>query len=61
MILSAVLMLDYLGENEAARQVEQALTEVLREGKRVTTDMNGNASTMDMAREIRKKLAAILA
>ncbi|MDI3550147.1 MAG: 3-isopropylmalate dehydrogenase [Methanobacterium sp.] len=56
MILSAVLMLDYLEENEAARKIENALVDVLAEGKVVTPDMGGNASTMEMAAEIRSKL-----
>lgn len=60
MILSAVLMLDYLEENEAARKVEEALTQVLSEGKVVTQDLGGSALTMDMAREVRKKLTSIL-
>lgn len=60
MILSAVLMLDYLEENEAARKVEEALTQVLSEGKVVTQDLGGSASTMDMAREVSKKLTSIL-
>ncbi|EKF86826.1 isocitrate/isopropylmalate family dehydrogenase [Methanobacterium formicicum] len=56
MILSAVLMLDYLEENDAARKLENALVEVLAEGKAVTGDLGGNASTMEMAVEVRKKL-----
>lgn len=56
MILSAVLMLDYLEENEEARRLENALIEVLAEGKVVTQDLGGNASTMEMAVEVRKKL-----
>lgn len=59
MILSAVLMLDYLEEHEAARTVENALIEVLGEGKVVTQDLGGNASTMEMAREVRNKIDAI--
>lgn len=56
MILSAVLMLDYLDETEAASTLENALIEVLREGKIVTQDLGGNSSTMEMAREVRRKL-----
>lgn len=58
MILSAVLMLEYLGENEEARKLENALIEVLQEGKVVTPDLGGSASTMEMAAEVRKKLEA---
>jgi len=56
MILSAVLMLDYLGENETARTVENALIKVLNEGKVVTPDLGGSASTMEMAREVINKI-----
>ena len=56
MILSAVLMLDYLEEHDAARSVENALIEVLRERKVVTCDCGGNASTMEMALEVKSKI-----
>ncbi len=56
MILSAMMMLDYLGEHEEARKLENALINVLSEGKVVTADLNGKSSTMDMAREVRRKL-----
>lgn len=56
MILSAVLMLEYLEENNEARRLENALIEVLKEGKVVTRDLEGTASTMEMASEVRKKL-----
>jgi 3-isopropylmalate dehydrogenase len=58
MILSAVLMLDYLEENYEARRLENALVEVLAEGKLVTPDLGGKSSTMQMAEEVRKKLEA---
>ena len=56
MILSAVLMLDYLEEREAAHIVENALIKVLSESKVVTMDLGGNSSTMEMAKEIRRKI-----
>ena len=56
MVLSAVMMLDYLEEHEEARKLENALINVLSEGKVVTRDLNGESSTMDMAREVRRKL-----
>jgi len=56
MILSAVMMLDYLDENDAARKLENALVEVLAEAKVVTGDLGGKASTMQMATEVRRKL-----
>lgn len=56
MMLSAVLMLDYLNENEEARKMEKALVDTLAEGKVVTGDLGGNASTMAMASEVKNKL-----
>ncbi|MCS7180099.1 MAG: isocitrate/isopropylmalate dehydrogenase family protein [bacterium] len=38
MILAGVLMLDYLGEKEAAERIENALAFVIQEGKNVTYD-----------------------
>jgi len=38
-ILSAVLMLEYIGEEAAARKLERAVAEVIAEGKSVTYDM----------------------
>jgi 3-isopropylmalate dehydrogenase len=58
MMLSAVLMLEYLDEYEEARRLENALVNVLQEGKVVTPDLGGSASTMEMAAEVRKKLEA---
>ena len=39
-ILASVMMLEYLGEDEAARKVEKAVAAVLAEGKTVTRDIN---------------------
>lgn len=39
MILSGVLMLRHIGENDAAERLEKATAEVLREGKFVTYDL----------------------
>ena len=55
MILSAVMMLDYIDENEEARKLEKALITVLSENKVVTADLGGNATTMEMATEIKAK------
>jgi 3-isopropylmalate dehydrogenase len=55
MVLSAVLMLEYLEENDEARKLENALITVLSEGKIVTPDLGGSATTMEMAAEIQAK------
>jgi isocitrate dehydrogenase (NAD+) len=39
MILSGKLMLDHLGERDAARRLEQAVTAVIADGERVTYDL----------------------
>ncbi len=49
MIMAAVLMLGYLGENEAARRIESALAALIKEGKNVTPDLGGAVGTSDMA------------
>ncbi len=56
MILSGVMMLNYLGEQEAGAKVERALAEVIKEGKHVTYDLGGNASTSEMADAIVAKM-----
>ena len=39
MILSSVLMLDYLGEKDASRRLENAVAQVLKENRSVTYDL----------------------
>jgi len=41
-ILSGVLMLEYLGEKEAAKRLEKATADVIAEGKYVTYDLKPN-------------------
>ncbi|RQD78133.1 MAG: isocitrate/isopropylmalate dehydrogenase family protein [Candidatus Syntrophonatronum acetioxidans] len=52
MILSAALMLEHMGEIEAAQIVIQALESVIAEKKHVTYDLGGNAKTSQMAEAI---------
>ena len=56
MILSAKMMLDYLGEKKEADRLENAILKVLSEGKDVTPDLDGNSSTMEMSEAIKKAL-----
>ena len=44
-ILSASLMLDHLGLNDAAKAVHRAVTSVLAAGKALTPDLGGTATT----------------
>ena len=39
-ILASVMMLDYIGEHDAAKKIEKALASVIAEGKFVTRDIN---------------------
>ncbi len=45
LLMSAIMMLDHIGEAKAARNVEGALHRVYREGKTLTRDVGGTAST----------------
>ena len=55
-ILSACMMLDYLGESESARKIEKIIVDVIQEGKVVTPDLGGTASTQEMAEYIASKI-----
>jgi isocitrate dehydrogenase (NAD+) len=52
MILSAVMMLHYIGEDAAAKRIEAALAEVLRKGETVTYDLGGKATGREMSAAI---------
>jgi isocitrate dehydrogenase (NAD+) len=52
MILSAVMLLRHVAERKAADAVEHAVVGVLAEGRRVTPDLGGTATTMEMASAI---------
>ncbi len=56
MILSTGLMLDFLGEKEAYKTVEKAVSEILKEGKYLTPDLGGNAKTYQVGDAICKKI-----
>jgi isocitrate dehydrogenase (NAD+) len=64
MILSGMLMLDHLGEDQAARALENAVAAVIAEGKSVTYDMKPTRTdptavgTSDYADAIIEKLGA---
>jgi isocitrate dehydrogenase (NAD+) len=58
-LLSAELMLDHLGEIDAAKRLDQAVADVIREGKTVTYDLGGKAGTREMGDAIIEKLGKI--
>ncbi|MDW7674225.1 MAG: isocitrate/isopropylmalate family dehydrogenase, partial [Bacillota bacterium] len=55
-ILTGVMMLRYLGEHEAADNVQNAVKAVLKEGIVITPDLGGSATTEDMAQAVISKL-----
>ena len=63
-ILSGVLMLDHLGEKDAAKRLEKATADIIAEGKHVTYDLKPNrddptaVGTSQMADAIINKLKA---
>lgn len=56
MILSAAFMLNHLGEISAADTIFQAVEKVISEGKSVTYDLGGSASTSQMTEAIIKEM-----
>ncbi len=52
MILASVLMLKYIGEGEAASRIERALKSVYSEGKMLTRDLGGSATTSEFTRAV---------
>ncbi len=56
LILSAAMLLDHLGESDAAARVRKAVNEVLREGKKLTGDLGGTAGTTEVAEAIAGRL-----
>ncbi|MFA5404101.1 MAG: isocitrate/isopropylmalate dehydrogenase family protein [Ignavibacteria bacterium] len=55
-ILSAKMMLEWLGEVEKGKAVEKATAEVIKEGKIRTYDMGGSNTTLEMAKAIADKI-----
>ena len=54
LILSGALMLDHLGEKDAARRVRDAVHKVIKQGKALTSDLGGTASTSEFALAVAK-------
>ncbi|MGH7468909.1 MAG: isocitrate/isopropylmalate dehydrogenase family protein, partial [Longimicrobiales bacterium] len=56
MILAACMMLDYLDEKEACARIRRALQDVIQQGKVLTPDIGGKATTDQFAQAIISKL-----
>jgi isocitrate dehydrogenase (NAD+) len=52
LLQSAILMLRYIGEREAAQKIESAMLKVFQEGKVRTRDIGGTAKTAEFAEAI---------
>jgi len=49
-------MLEWLGESEKGKRLEEAVAAVIKEGKARTYDMGGNSTSLDVARAVAEKL-----
>ncbi len=58
LMLSAIQMLHYIGEKDAAHRFESALFAVFEEGKAITRDLGGTARTAEFANAIIEKITA---
>lgn len=56
-IRSAAMMLDFLGETQAAQAIEQAVIQNLQGAQVATPDLGGTASTTDVGTDIVKRLS----
>jgi isocitrate dehydrogenase (NAD+) len=52
LMLSAVMLLTHIGESEAAVKLQRAVENVYLEGKRLTGDVGGSASTQEFAEAV---------
>jgi len=58
-IWSGAMMLDHLGEKEAARAVEEAIFKVLARRDPLTPDIGGNAGTEEMGKAVAAEVSAV--
>lgn len=56
MLLATKMMLEWLGEKEKSRTMEEAIASVIKEGKVRTYDLGGSSTTLDVAHEVASKL-----
>ncbi|MGC1685859.1 MAG: isocitrate dehydrogenase (NAD(+)) [Candidatus Acidiferrales bacterium] len=52
LLMSAIMMLHYMDEEEAAKRAETALASVYREGRTLTPDVGGKATTAEFAQAV---------
>jgi isocitrate dehydrogenase (NAD+) len=56
LMLSSVMLLIHLGENEAAKKLQHAIESVYREGRTLTGDVGGAASTEEFTEAVVKQI-----
>ena len=56
MLISARMMLEWIGEDESAARLEAAIAKTLADGRVRTYDLGGSDSTLDVAREVARNL-----
>lgn len=52
LLRSAILMLEYIGEQQGANRIQRAIEKVLEKGKVLTRDLGGTASTTEITQAI---------
>ena len=52
LIRSAILILEYIGEHEAAEKIHEAICNVLKKGEKLTRDLGGTATTTEITEAI---------
>ena len=56
LILSSVLMLEYIGENDAAERISTAVHKIVMKGESLTPDLGGVGTTTEITERIIKEL-----
>jgi 3-isopropylmalate dehydrogenase len=56
MLLTVKMMLEYLGESDKSKALEDAIAGVILDGKVRTYDMGGDSSTLDVANAVAERL-----
>lgn len=57
LMLAGCLMLDHVGQREAADRIRRAVEQTIRDGAHVTRDLGGHASTLEFADAVGRRLS----
>lgn len=60
MVWSGAMMLDFLGEKDSADLILKALQALTGDGKTLTPDLGGNATTLEVAQAIQQHLKSLI-